>query len=93
MFLVIVSISARNDDIIRTIIADAIAKIGPNGVLSIESSSSFETTVDWKREWSDVGYIIDDDDELFIVDCLKELIKYKGFQIAPAELEALLTSV
>ncbi|XP_037497424.1 4-coumarate--CoA ligase 1 [Jatropha curcas] len=37
----------------------------------------------------DVGYI-DDDDELFIVDRLKELIKYKGFQVAPAELEALL---
>nr|ABY60843.1 4-coumarate CoA ligase 2 [Ruta graveolens] len=37
----------------------------------------------------DVGYI-DDDEELFIVDRLKELIKYKGFQVAPAELEALL---
>lgn len=37
----------------------------------------------------DVGYI-DDDDEIFIVDRLKELIKYKGFQVAPAELEALL---
>nr|XP_043640160.1 4-coumarate--CoA ligase 2-like [Erigeron canadensis] len=37
----------------------------------------------------DIGYI-DDDDELFIVDRLKELIKYKGFQVAPAELEALL---
>lgn len=37
----------------------------------------------------DIGYI-DDDDELFIVDRLKEIIKYKGFQVAPAELEALL---
>ncbi|KAG7578114.1 AMP-binding enzyme C-terminal domain [Arabidopsis thaliana x Arabidopsis arenosa] len=37
----------------------------------------------------DVGFI-DDDDELFIVDRLKELIKYKGFQVAPAELESLL---
>ncbi|XP_076893618.1 4-coumarate--CoA ligase 2-like [Bidens hawaiensis] len=37
----------------------------------------------------DIG-LIDDDDELFIVDRLKELIKYKGFQVAPAELEALL---
>ncbi|CAI9280679.1 unnamed protein product [Lactuca saligna] len=37
----------------------------------------------------DIGYI-DDDDELTIVDRLKELIKYKGFQVAPAELEALL---
>ncbi|XP_050218970.1 4-coumarate--CoA ligase 2-like [Mercurialis annua] len=39
----------------------------------------------------DVGYI-DDDDELFIVDRLKELIKYNGFQVAPAELEAILIS-
>ncbi|GER52625.1 4-coumarate-CoA ligase [Striga asiatica] len=37
----------------------------------------------------DIGYV-DDDDELFIVDRLKELIKYKGFHVAPAELEALL---
>ena len=33
---------------------------------------------------------MDDDDEVFIVDRLKELIKSKGFQVAPAELEALL---
>ncbi|XP_002991507.2 4-coumarate--CoA ligase-like 7 [Selaginella moellendorffii] len=37
----------------------------------------------------DIGYF-DDDGFLFIVDRLKELIKYKGFQVAPAELEALL---
>ncbi|PON97928.1 4-coumarate CoA ligase [Trema orientale] len=37
----------------------------------------------------DIGFI-DDDDELFIVDRLKELIKFKGFQVAPAELEAML---
>ncbi|KAL5682362.1 hypothetical protein ACJX0J_008747, partial [Zea mays] len=37
----------------------------------------------------DIGYV-DDGDEIFIVDRLKELIKYKGFQVAPAELEAML---
>ncbi|XP_062196311.1 4-coumarate--CoA ligase 1 [Phragmites australis] len=37
----------------------------------------------------DVGYV-DDNDEIFIVDRLKEIIKYRGFQVAPAELEALL---
>jgi 4-coumarate--CoA ligase len=37
----------------------------------------------------DVGFV-DDDDEIFIVDRLKEIIKYRGFQVAPAELEALL---
>uniref|UniRef100_A0A2P2L0N9 4-coumarate--CoA ligase n=1 Tax=Rhizophora mucronata TaxID=61149 RepID=A0A2P2L0N9_RHIMU len=50
-----------------------------------------ERTID-KDGWlhtGDIGYI-DNDDELFIVDRLKELIKYKGFQVAPAELEAML---
>ncbi|KAI4329430.1 hypothetical protein L6164_021693 [Bauhinia variegata] len=52
-----------------------------------------ERTID-KEGWlhtGDIGYI-DDDNELYIVDRLKELIKYKGFQVAPAELEALLLS-
>jgi acyl-coenzyme A synthetase/AMP-(fatty) acid ligase len=33
---------------------------------------------------------VDEQGYTFIVDRLKELIKYKGFQVAPAELEALL---
>ncbi|MFJ9022295.1 4-coumarate--CoA ligase family protein [Streptomyces sp. NPDC102259] len=37
----------------------------------------------------DVGRV-DPDGWLFVVDRVKELIKYKGFQVAPAELEALL---
>jgi acyl-CoA synthetase (AMP-forming)/AMP-acid ligase II len=37
----------------------------------------------------DIGYA-DEDGYFFIVDRLKELIKYKGMQVAPAELEALL---
>ncbi|HEX8846259.1 MAG TPA: 4-coumarate--CoA ligase family protein [Pyrinomonadaceae bacterium] len=37
----------------------------------------------------DIGYV-DDEGYFFIVDRAKELIKYKGFQVAPAELEALL---
>uniref|UniRef100_A0A182KEW5 Luciferin 4-monooxygenase n=1 Tax=Anopheles christyi TaxID=43041 RepID=A0A182KEW5_9DIPT len=37
----------------------------------------------------DIGYY-DDDGDFFIVDRLKELIKYKAFQVAPAELEAVL---
>ncbi|SOD85754.1 4-coumarate--CoA ligase family protein [Streptomyces sp. Ag109_G2-15] len=37
----------------------------------------------------DIGHV-DEDGWLFVVDRVKELIKYKGFQVAPAELEALL---
>ncbi|MFN2597251.1 MAG: AMP-binding protein [Pyrinomonadaceae bacterium] len=37
----------------------------------------------------DIGYA-DSEGHFFIVDRRKELIKYKGFQVAPAELEALL---
>jgi len=39
----------------------------------------------------DIGYA-DEDGHFFIVDRVKELIKYKGFQVAPAELEAILLS-
>ncbi|CAN6234571.1 unnamed protein product [Urochloa humidicola] len=52
-----------------------------------------ESTIDAKG-WlhtGDVGYI-DGDGDVFIVDRIKELIKYKGFQVAPAELEAILLS-
>ncbi|KAI0324151.1 acetyl-CoA synthetase-like protein [Cubamyces sp. BRFM 1775] len=37
----------------------------------------------------DVGYV-NEQKELFIIDRIKELIKVRGFQVAPAELEALL---
>lgn len=45
--------------------------------------------------WLRTGDIarIDADGYMFIVDRLKELIKYKGFQIAPAELEATLVAI
>jgi acyl-CoA synthetase (AMP-forming)/AMP-acid ligase II len=39
----------------------------------------------------DIG-LIDEDENLYIVDRLKELIKYKGMQVAPAELEGILVS-
>jgi acyl-CoA synthetase (AMP-forming)/AMP-acid ligase II len=39
----------------------------------------------------DIGYA-DSDGHFFVVDRKKELIKYKGFQVAPAELEALLVT-
>ncbi len=45
--------------------------------------------------WLRTGDIakVDDDGYMFITDRLKELIKYKGFQVAPAELEATLVAM
>ncbi len=45
-------------------------------------------------DWMRTGDIAEFDTEgyVYIVDRLKELIKYKGYQVAPAELEALLLS-
>jgi len=37
----------------------------------------------------DIGYY-DEDLQFYVIDRIKELIKYKGFQVAPAELEAIL---
>jgi acyl-CoA synthetase (AMP-forming)/AMP-acid ligase II len=44
--------------------------------------------------WLHTGDLVraDEAGNLFIVDRLKELIKYKGFQVAPAELEALIVT-
>ncbi|ERM94840.1 ruBisCO large subunit-binding protein subunit alpha [Amborella trichopoda] len=54
----IATISAGNDEFVGTMIADAIDKVGPDGVLSIESSSSFETTVDVEEGMEiDRGYV------------------------------------
>lgn len=39
----------------------------------------------------DIGYF-DEDGELFIVDRIKELIKYRGYQISPGEIESVLTT-
>lgn len=44
----------------------------------------------WLRT-GDIGYV-DEDEYLYVIDRVKELIKYKGFQVAPAELESLVQS-
>ncbi|KAL9445756.1 hypothetical protein AB3S75_013609 [Citrus x aurantiifolia] len=53
-----------------------------------EATTSTLDSEGWLRT-GDLCYI-DDDGFIFIVDRLKELIKYKGYQVPPAELEALL---
>lgn len=57
----------------------------------IGNERATQETID-KDGWlhtGDVGYY-DEDGEFYIVDRLKELIKYKGYQVPPAELESLL---
>jgi len=52
------------------------------------ATASTITPEGWVRT-GDIGHI-DGDGYLYVTDRLKELIKVKGFQVAPAELEALL---
>jgi acyl-CoA synthetase (AMP-forming)/AMP-acid ligase II len=61
------------------------------GYLNNEGATAASIDADGFFHTGDIGHI-DDRDEYFIVDRLKELIKYKGFQVPPAELEAVLLS-
>ncbi|UWR27613.1 AMP-binding protein [Sulfitobacter sp. S223] len=62
------------------------------GYLNNEKATRETLTEDGWLKTGDIAYI-DDEGYMFIVDRLKELIKYKGFQVAPAELEATLVSM
>lgn len=59
------------------------------GYLNNPSATAATLDAEGWLHTGDVGHV-DADGHLYIVDRLKELIKYKGFQVAPAELEALL---
>lgn len=67
---------------------------GPNvfkGYLNNPEGTKNALTEDGYFKTGDVGYQ-DKDGNFFITDRVKELIKYKGFQVPPAELEGLLVS-
>lgn len=67
---------------------------GPNVFLGYHNNpegTKNALTEDGYFKTGDVGYQ-DQDGNFFITDRVKELIKYKGFQVAPAELEGLLIS-
>ncbi|KAG0349034.1 hypothetical protein BG004_002562 [Podila humilis] len=65
---------------------------GPNIMKGYRNNvQATKDTID-AEGWLHTGDIalVDAQENFFIVDRLKELIKYKGFQVAPAELEAIL---
>ncbi|KAI0100046.1 hypothetical protein GGR51DRAFT_533655 [Nemania sp. FL0031] len=65
---------------------------GPNvfpGYLNRPELQNDTFSADGYFKTGDIGYF-DDKGNLYITDRLKELIKYKGFQVAPAELEGIL---
>ena len=54
----VATISAGNDELVGTMIAEALDKVGADGVLSIETSNSLETTVEVQEGMEiDRGYI------------------------------------
>jgi len=59
------------------------------GYLNRPEATAATIDTDGWLHTGDIGYC-DTEGHFFIVDRLKELIKYKGMQVAPAELEALL---
>jgi acyl-CoA synthetase (AMP-forming)/AMP-acid ligase II len=60
-----------------------------SGYLNNPDATAATLDADGWLHTGDVAYV-DEDGYFYIVDRLKELIKYKGYQVAPAELEAVL---
>ncbi|CAK1593303.1 unnamed protein product [Parnassius mnemosyne] len=91
----------NSNTIIKIVDPETRKVLGPNqnGEICIKGAMIMKGYIGKKRQddfdeegffkTGDIGYY-DDDKYFYIVDRLKELIKYKGYQVAPAELEAVL---
>ncbi|XP_044507535.1 chaperonin 60 subunit alpha 2, chloroplastic isoform X2 [Mangifera indica] len=74
----VASISAGNNEFVGNLIAEAIEKIGPDGVISIESSSSFETSVTVEEGMKiDKGYM----SPHFITNQDKSLVEFDNAKV------------
>ncbi|KAI7753852.1 hypothetical protein M8C21_032006 [Ambrosia artemisiifolia] len=72
---------------------ETLEPLPPKQLEYFHNKEATEQTID-KQGWlhtGDLGYF-DEEGRIYVVDRLKELIKYKGYQVAPAELEGLLMS-
>lgn len=79
----------------RSLVANELGEIQFKGNCIMKgyvgNEHSTAATID-QQGWlhtGDIGYF-DEDGEWFIVDRIKELIKYKGYQVPPAEIEGIL---
>lgn len=74
----VASISAGNDEFVGELIADALEKVGKDGVLTIETSSGIETTVDVTEGMEiDRGYI----SPQFITNQEKMLVEFENARV------------
>ncbi|KAL6502225.1 hypothetical protein OROHE_024818 [Orobanche hederae] len=80
----VASLSAGNDEYIGNLIAEAIDKIGPDGVILIESSSSSETTVTVDEGMKiDKGYMSPD----FVTNKDKSIVEFENARILVTDLK------